>query len=262
MRRFGRRFRKRRRFGRRRSRFTRRVLRAELAVSSIKKSTFAEFTAQNMAQGDGTSRQLIIWSPFTSLVQGTGSFAFEGQTIYPRGLSIKGLLYNAGATVSNQVYVRFTYFWSRSQAAYPNGVVFAHLTTAAASPAQVAPNSNPQIFDDVTSAPNSQFVGTQFASRFDATNIKVIKSKTISFNPGGDINAVKPFKFFFRHPRRKLVFQNPGEQGLGTAPNYPLVGNYYLICQVFGQGGTSNISNTTICGMDMWAFTYFKDGPN
>lgn len=262
MRLFRRRFRKRRgsKYHHRRSRFARRVTRAVVTSGTIKKATFAEFTAENLAQGDGSSRQLIIWTPWSSLVQGTGDFDFLGEAIFPRGLSIKGLLYFS-ATTATDVFVRFTYFWSRAQAAYTNGAIFGHLTTSAASPTQAPPNSNPQIFDDISNITTTPFVGSQFASRFDTTNIKVISTKTIHFNPGGNDAAVKPFKFFIKHPRRLLKFQNPGEQALTSAPNYPLVGNYYLICQVFGQGGTSNISNSTIVSMDMWAFTYFKNGP-
>lgn len=253
--------RKRRRPRRKRfSRFTRRVLRAELAASSIKKVNIANYVAETMPQGDGTGRIAIALTPWSEITQGTSISQFEGNEIYPKGVSIKGLLYNAAAT-TNEVILRFTYFWSHTQAAYGSGVIFGSGTTAAANPAQTPPFANPSIFDSNANA-WSPFVADNYSTRFDPTNIKIIKSKTFVCNPGGVNNWVKPFKIYFRHPRRKLVYRDIAESTLGTTPNYPKSGQYYIIIQIFGQGGTSNISATSLASMDMQVYNYWKDGPN
>lgn len=263
MRRFRRSFRRRRRFGKRRSRFTRRVLRAEISTSSPKRTQVAYYNAETMPQGDGTGRVAIVLTPWSSLTQGTEVSQFEGTAIYPSGVSIRGQLYNANAT-SSVVYVRFLYFWSRASASYGSGTVWSSTTRANAGPTQVPPFSNPTVFDVTSTEINAwtPFVGDSFATRIDTTNVKVIKSHTVKCNLGGASDWVKEFKFFFRHPRRKLTFQNPGEGSLSTAPNYPINGNYYVMIQTFAQGGTSNISATSVASMDMTLYCHWKDGPN
>lgn len=255
LRRSSRRPRRRRRH--RRSTFRRRVLSAEISNAPGKKATFAQYLGQGLQQGDATSRELVILSPWSSLTQGTSDGQFEGNVIAPKGLSFRGTLYNAAAT---EVLVRFAYFWSRSQQSMGvGGQIYASTTTATTNPAAViAGNTNPQIFDDVGAAVN-KYVGSTYGSRFDNTNIKLIKTHSIILKPGGDTAASKQFKFFFRHPRRLLKFQNIGEQSLAVAPNYPMNGNYYVIIQIFGAGGAANIASTVLASMDLWAFTHWKD---
>lgn len=267
MKRFRRSFRRRRRFGKgRRSRFTKRVLRAEISTSSPKRVQVAYYNAETMPQGDGTGRVAIVLTPWSVLTQGTEVSQFEGTAIYPSGISIRGQLYNANATSSN-VFVRFVYFWSRASAAYGTGVVWSSTTRANAGPTQVPPFSNPTVFDVPATGTGSinawtPYVGDSAVTRFDTTNVRIIKSHVVKCNPGGTQNWVKQFKFFFRHPRRKLTYQNPGEGSLATAPNYPINGNYYLMIQTFAQGGTSNISNTSVASMDATFYCHWKDGPN
>lgn len=256
-RRFSRRARRRPRRFHRKSRFTRRVLRAEISNAPIKKATFGQLLGNTLVQGDATSRELYIFTPWSSLTQGPGDFQFEGNVIAPKGLGIKGLIYNAAAT---ECYVRFTYFWSRTVNSYAsNGTTYQSTTTATTNPAAASVGlANPQIFDDVSVAV-AKYVGSTYASRFDRTQVRVIKTKTIRHKPSGDTSNATPFKFFFKHPRRLLKWQNTGEQSLAAAPNYPMNGQYYLIIQTFGVGGASNIASTTLASFDMWCFTYWKD---
>jgi len=236
-------------------------MRAEVTNAAVKKEVFSQQTGENLAQGDGTGRQLIIWSPLTNLTQGDGVGDFNGRSIHPRGIQLKGSfgVPTGGAQEYTDVYARWTLFWSRSQADYGvGGTVLTSSTTAAAAPVQVPPFANPRIFDAITFV-YSPYVGDTFGSQFDTTNIKVLATKTIHINPGATLNGVKLFKIFMRFPKRRLTWNDPGEQGLTTAPNFPLNGNYYLILQVFGPPGTGNVSATTIAIMDLEAHVYWKD---
>lgn len=251
------RFRRRRgsKYRKRKSRFTRKVLRAEVANADTKKITVSSLLAANVLSGDATTRVLTIFSPFTSLVQGTGVINFSGRSINPIGIQVRG----AASTAAGGDYIlRWTLFWSRSQAAYPGGVVYGSTTRANAGPAQVPPFANPRIFDSVLIAASSPYVGDSFATQFDNTNIKVLKTKTIRINPGGANTVVRPFKFFLRFDRRRLTFNDPAEQSLTVAPNFPMSGNYYLIRQAFPIG-TANIASAALGVLDENIELYWKD---
>lgn len=261
LRRFSR-FRKRRsRYRHRKSRFTRRVQRAEVTNSAVKKALFTQFTGSNLAQGDATGRELIIWSPLTNLIQGTGVQNFIGRSIWPRGIQLRGSFTVPAAVEFQNAFARFTFFWSRSQADYFNGLaggLFNSTTRAAAGPTQVPPFANPRIFDDTTFA-YTPFVGTHFGTQFDNTNIKVLSTRTIAINSISTPNGVKLFKLWFRFPKRSITWNDPAESPLTSAPNFPLTGNYYIILQIFSSGGTGNISSTTQVIMDITGHIYWKD---
>lgn len=240
----------------RKSGFTKRVLRAELSNASTKKKLFINYLGTNLNQGDGTTRDLIIFSPLTNLVQGDGVVNFTGRSIYPKGIQLRGAV---SVPTTTSPMLRWTFFWSRSTADYGiGGTVFNSTTRAAAGPVQVPPFANPRVFDSVTVAA-SPFVGDSFATQFDNTNIKIIKTWTKVYNSGGAATPSIPFKKFIRFPKRRITFQDPAEQSLTSAPNFPMNGNYYLILQAFGVTGASNISATTIATIDLNATLYWKD---
>lgn len=250
--------RKRSRFHRKKSRFTRRVLRAEIANSNSKKQVFANFTA-NLAQGDGVSRVLTIFSPLTGLVQGTSVTNFTGNGIYPTGVRVRALVSNATSPGFQQFFIRWVFFWAKARANYgTNGTGFGNTTTVNTAPAQTSPNANPVIFDSLTGA-FSPFVGDTFATPFDTTKIKIITTKTWKVNHIGAGPGNDGYKTFFRFPKRKINFEDTAESPLTSAPNYPSYGNYYLAFQVFGAAGTANISSTAIGTMDLTAYVYWKD---
>lgn len=255
--RFRRRTGRRKRFTRK-SRFTKRVLRAELSNASTKKVAFAAFDGATLVQGDATGRVAQIYSPLTQIVQGTTEGQFEGNTIWPSHIRLRFSITDA-ASAASTFAIRFIWFWSRSQADYGiNGTQFTSGTRAALVPTQTPPNANPRVFDSLTSA-WSPFTGDDWGTYIDNTNVRVLKAKTIHFNTGGAVNGAHFYTLTFRFPRRKITFQNPGEGSLGTAPNYPLIGNYYLMRQVFANGGAANIATTTIGTMDGTYRVYWKD---
>ena len=243
---------------RRRSKFVKRVHRAEIINAPTKKATFISAVGNNVVSGDGTSRTLIAYTPLSDLVQGDAVSNFTGRSIYPTMLAIRGNFAVTAARNYSIVTIRWTLFWSRSQAYYTGGQVFGNTTRSNLAPAQTAPNANPRIFDSVTAA-YSPFVSDSFGTQYDNTNIRVIKTKTKVFNAGGAAIGAIPFKFVMRFPRRKLTWQNPAEQSLTTPPNLPLTGNYYLIQQAFGDNGTGNIATTVLGTMDIHANIYWKD---
>lgn len=250
-----RRFRKKSKYRRRKSRFTRKVLRAEIANADTKKITVSSLLAANVLSGDATTRVATLFTPFTNLVQGTGVINFSGRSINPIGLQIRG----AASTAAGGDYIlRWTLFWSRSQAAYPGGTVYGSTTRSNAGPAQVPPFANPRIFDSVLIAASSPFVGDSFATQFDNTNVKILQTKTIRINPGGANTVVRPFKFFLRFKHNKLTFNDPAEQSLTVAPNFPMTGNYYLMRQAFPIG-VANISSTPLGVLDENIALYWKD---
>jgi hypothetical protein len=250
----------RRRYRRRRSRFVRRVNRAEIINAATKKATFAQLSAENLAQGDGTGRQLIIYSPLTNLSQGDGVFQFNGRSIHPTGIQVRGnvSIPEGGAQEYTNAFIRFTLFWSRSQADYTNGQVFDSTTAASTGPTQVPPFSNPRIFDSVTTV-FAPYVADDFGTQFDNTNIKVLATRIINVNPGASLNGAHPFKFFMRFPKRRLTWNDPAEQSLATPPNFPKIGNYYFIIQAFGSAGAANIATTTVAILDLHGSVYWKD---
>lgn len=247
----------RRHFRRRRTRFQRRVLNAELKLGSTKKLLLYQNTANSLAQGDGTSRVLRIWTPWSYISQGTGDSNFAGNTIYPKGVSIKGLFY---ATTNEDVFVRYTYLWSRSSTAFTHQQ-FSSTTRAGLGPTQTQPYFNPQLFDELATVGYEPYVGLSYGSRFDTTQVKVIASKLIHLNAPGSGTPVKPYKVWFRHPRRKLKFQETAENPLNSFPNFPTYGNFYVVEQAFAQGGAANISSSTVVSQDIEIFVYWKDGP-
>lgn len=242
-------------YRRRKSRFTRRVLRAEIANADTKKITVSSLLAANVLSGDATTRVATLFTPFTSLVQGTGVINFSGRSINPSGIQIRG----AASTAAGGDYIlRWTLFWSRSQAAYPGGTVYGSTTRSNAGPAQVPPFANPRIWDSVLIAASSPFVGDSFATQFDPTNVTVLKTKVIRVNPGGANTVVKPFKFFMRFKPNRLTFNDPAEQSLTVAPNFPKTGNYYLMRQAFPIG-VANISSAVLGVLDESITLYWKD---
>lgn len=209
-----------------------------------------------MAQGDATGRQLVIWSPLSGLTQGSGTGQFEGNSIYPRGISIRANF--SVSTSFDSLLVRFIFFWSRSVAAYGTGQIFNSTTRANAGPVQVPPFANPRIFNGLTSL-WTPYVGDNWSTPFDVTNAKIIKVKSKLINKQSTNDGVTPVAIYFRFPKRRLVWQDPAEGSLSVAPNYPLIGNYYVAMQVFQNTGAANIASATVAVMDITGYTYFKD---
>ncbi|QDJ95274.1 capsid protein [Capybara virus 34_cap3_7672] len=256
--RFRRSFRRRPRYRKRKSRFVRAVQRAELKNSSSKKIVYATESGVSLAQGDGVSRTLLIQTPVSNIVQGTGKQNFVEDTISNVFVRVRAAIStNTTNAQFNQVFVRWTVFWSPSRASYlAAGSLFGNTTTSSANPAQVVPFANPTIFD--VASGSGLFVGTSFATPFDTTNIRIIATRTFSINSGGAANGMI-IKKFTLPIAKKIRFQDNGESPLTVTPNFPRNGQYYIIRQIFGNTGTSNIANTAIANIDATYTLYFKD---
>lgn len=253
-RRFSRRGAGRRRFHRRKPRFARRVMRAEIINQPTKRLIQTNTAAVSLHPGDGTTPELVIFSPLTNIVQGDTVGNFTGNVIFPKGIRIRALVTNAASPGFQQFYIRWTLFWSKARASYPvNGQLFGSTTTANTNPAQTSPNANPPIYDSA-----QPFVSIGFQDPYDVTKIKVIAKKTWNINKIGAGPGTSIFDTFLRFPKRRIVYEDTLESPLTSAPNYPLYGNYYLYYQVYSAAGTGTISSTQIGTMDVSMTMYFK----
>jgi len=254
---FGKR-RRRSKYRRRKSRFVRAVARAEVANSSKKKFTYAAQVGENLVQGDGTSRTLVIQTPVSNLVQGTGKVNFIEDTISNVYVRVRAIITTDTTNYQyGQLFIRWVVFWSPQRASYlTTGQVFGNTTRSNAGPTQTSPLANPNIFDITTNS--NPFVGSSFATPFDTTNIRIIATKVISVNPGGAANGVRIVKF--KLPiAKKVRYQDTQESPLTSTPNFPRNGNYYLMYQTFGPAGTANVANTILGQMDTYYTLYFSE---
>lgn len=252
------RFRRRSRRGGRRSfkRFARAITRAG---SEPKKIELVSEVGTNLAQGDGVSRVLGILNLPSNLVQGDTESDFSGNSVWLKGVGVK---FNASIPANpgfQKFFLRWTLFFSRSNAAgmTGTGALYANDTESDAGPIQVSPFVNPRIFD-TTDADPAPYVGLSYATQFDRTNIKVLKSKVFPINAGGASNGMNLKKFFFPI-KRVHQYQNPDNSAMTTTPNHGRFGSYYLIYQVFGPTGAANIANTVLGTMDWHVELYFRD---
>lgn len=196
-----------------------------------------------------------MFAPTQNLTQGTKKDQFVGDEIWIKGFSIRGQISNVIAIGYNSFHVRFTLVWSRTQGLFTGTSTFlGNNTTAQTNPTQVAPLTNPPLFDS-TALP---FVGDGYVVPFDTdNNLKVLASKDLIINPGGNSTSLKKFKIFFP-VRSKYHYQDVGEDaGLTTAPNYGKWGTYYIVRQVIGNAGS--VANTQLGLMDYQSSVYFRD---
>lgn len=209
-------------------------------------------------QGDGTSRTLVIQSPVSNLVQGTGKVNFIEDTIQNVYVRVRAAISTDTTNAQfNDLWIRWTVFWSPERASYlAQGQVFGNTTRSNAGPTQTSPLANPRIFDITTNS--NPFVGSSYATPFDTTNIRIIATKMVHINGGGAANGTRVLKF--KLPiAKKIRFQDTAEAPLTATPNYPKNGNYYIIYQVFGPAGTANVSNLTRAQIDSVYTIYFSD---
>jgi len=257
---FVRRKRRHTRFGKklmfRRKRFARRVRSVILKSAEPKRMNIVTSDGITLADGDGTSRVILVQNIPSNLIQGIERDQFIGDQVYLKGVAIHGQIAN---DTTNWAYGSFTVRWTllfhRINAAgmTGSGVLYGNTTTDAAVPTQVPPFSNPAFFD-ATSA--IRFTGDGYVENFDTTNTKVIGVKTVVVNPGGSASAVKHFKHFFPI-RSKFQYIDPLETGLTSAPNHGKYGSYYLIRQVISK--VNSVSSTVVGSMDIRIQLYFKD---
>ena len=255
---FGKRRFRRSKYRKRPSRFARAVRRAEVTNSSKKKFSYAAQVGENLVQGDGTSRTLVIQTPVSNIVQGTGKVNFIEDTISNVYVRVRAIIsLDTTNAEFDSLWVRWTVFWSPERASYlSTGQVFGNTTRSNAGPTQTSPLANPRIFDITTNS--NPFVGSSFATPFDTTNIKIIATKLVHVNPGGAAHGPRVLKF--KLPiAKKIRFQDTQESALTSTPNFPRNGNYYIMYQTFGPCGTANVASTTLAQMDSYYTLYFSD---
>lgn len=263
MRRFRRRrFRRRRRnvggFARVSKRFVRRIRRAELRNAETKKLDIFTGTA-SFTNGDGIQSVVVIQNIPSNLTQGVQSDQFIGNKVFLRGVRIMGQFSCTGAGTANSdvgYLVRYTLVWSRFNAANMTGAggVYNSTTTALVQPAQVAPLSNPPLFETTG---NVSWTGLFNVYPFDRTNVKVIKSVTIRVNFGGSDTAIKKINLWFPI-NKNFQFGDPLEGDLSTAPNHGKYGSFYLVRQTKGLLST-DLSTTEYGTGEYRTVLYFKD---
>lgn len=244
-----------RRTGRSFKRFAKAIARAG---TEPKYDIIAQQLGDSLAQGDGTSRTLGIMNLTSNLIQGDENDQFQGNSVWLKGVGIKFNISPNADPGFGGLSVRWTLFFSRTNATnmLGSGAVYASTTTSSANPTQASPFANPRIFETV--ATPSMFVGDSYATHFDRTNIKVIKTKMFKINNGGSGINANCKKFFF--PIHRIFhYQNPDNTTLTSAPNHGRFGSYYLIYEVFQEAGTANISNAVLGTMDWEVRLYFRD---
>lgn len=257
--RFRRRFRNARRkktFGRRRrskKSFNRRVAFA----SEPKSMEYAVLNDQTLATGDATSRVALIWTPICNLRQGIQKDQFLGSSIFARGVSVRAAFSNN--TDFQGLKVRMIMFSSRMRSSNMEtvGATMTSATTPDTVPTQAADSGflNPPIFSYSTNP--ERYVGVNGADKFDTTNIKIMKVKTASINPGGAGGMPNIVKWWFPINRR-IVFDDPAEADLSATAPHGKHGDIYILMQVFGPLA-SDIGTATTVRFDMKHELYFRD---
>nr|QJB18695.1 MAG: capsid protein [Genomoviridae sp.] len=235
-------------------RFAKRVRQVILRNNEPKQKRIITGDGTTLFEGDGTFRTIQVFAPLQNLVQGTKKDQFVGDEIWVKGFGIHGQISNA--ITSDSFRVRWTLVWHRLQNNFTGvGVQYNSTTTDTTNPTATAPLSNPAFFD-VNSA--LKFTGDGYVERFDSDNqLKVLASKDIVVNPGGNTTALKKFKFFFP-VRAKYHYQDSGEDlALTTAPNYGKWGGYYIVRQVIALANSVNVQ--VVGTMDYQVIAYFRD---
>jgi len=252
-----------RRFGRRRRgpRSFKRLARAVArSGSEPKKMLIAQSGGNNLAVGDATSRVLTIMNIPSNLVQGTQNDQFLGNSVYLRGVGVKFHIFTTTADIT----IRWVLFKARQNAVamLGAGAVYSSTTTTNTGPTQTANTDfrNPPIFDEGTGGgAYLPFVGQGVLSRFDTTNIKVLKVKTYKLHHGKDTDNSHIMKKFFLPIKREFHFIDPENTGLTSSPNHGKYGSYYLTFQAFNASGSGSISSTAIGVIDYRVDLYFRD---
>lgn len=259
--------RKRRRFRRSRKgrflrfvkkRFARKVRSVILRTTEPKRLDISTQLGIDQQQGDSTSRVVNVKNLSSNLTQGVQRDQFIGDKVYLKGIAIRG---QASVDVGNGgfqgYYIRWTIVWSRFMAngMTGNGATYNSTTTATVQPAQTNPQTNPHFFEGTGA---QIYVGEGFALPFDNTACKVIASKTLKVNAGGNGYGCNKFKFFLPI-RANFQYLDPNEGDLSTAPNAGRYGNYYLVTQVIMQASPAGYADNNIGLRDERITIYFKD---
>jgi len=238
-----------------RRRFAKRVKQVILRTNEAKNKKVSTGDGIVLQEGNGTSRNVYILSPLTSIIQGTRDDNFIGDSIWVKGVALRGQI--SSVNPYTQFHVRFTLIWSRLQNDYSSSFVrYDNTTTSSANPTALAPLSNIPLFDS-TGLP---FVGDGYVIPFDThNNIKVLGSKTIHVDAHGGPTSVafKKFKIWFPIKKRFQYIDVGEDSSLGSAPNYGKYGNYYIIRQTIALA--NSVSSTQVGTMDQQVDVYFKD---
>lgn len=247
---------KKRSFGRRRrskKSFNRRVAFA----SEPKSMEYAVLNDQTLATGDATSRVALIWTPICNLRQGIQKDQYLGSSIFARGVSVRAAFSNN--TDFQGLKVRMIMFRSRMRSSNMEtvGATMTSATTPDTVPTQAADSGflNPPIFSYSTNP--ERYVGVNGADKFDTTNIKIMKVKTASINPGGAGGMPNIVKWWFPINQR-IVFDDPAEGDLSATAPHGKWGDIYILMQVFGPLA-SDIGTATTVRFDMKHELYFRD---
>jgi len=237
-------------------RFAKRVRAVILRTNEPKTKKVFSTDGTALADGDGTSRTVLVLAPLQNLIQGTHDDNFIGDSIWCKGFAIRGQI--SSANTFQQFYVRWTLVWSRLQNNFSGtGASYLSTTTSSANPTAAVPLANPPLFDTAGANP-LPFTGDGFVIPFDTrNNLKVLASKTILVNSSGNNIGIKKFKIFFRINSKFQYIDSGEDLGLGSAPNYGKYGNYYIVRQVVSLA--NNVSSTTVGTMDYQLDVYFKD---
>lgn len=240
----------------RKKRFARRVKSVILRTTEPKKIDITVSDGISLVEGDGTTRVITVQNLPSNLTQGVQKDQFIGDSIYLKGVAIRG---QASIDIGNGgfqgFYIRWALIWSRANASSMTGggAIYNSTTTAAVQPAQTIPQYNPTFFE---ATGVTGFTGDGFMEQFDTTNCKVIGIYTKYVNPGGNGKGIQKIKHFFPI-RTRYQFQDPNEGDLSTAPNYGKYGSYYLIRQVIAS---ANSNATAVQGaLDLKVTLHFKD---
>jgi len=242
-------------FGRRRSKksFNRRVAFA----SEPKSMEYCVLNDQTLATGDATSKVGIIWTPICNLRQGIQKDQFLGSSIFARGVSVRAAF--ANNTDFQGLKVRMIMFRSRMRSSNMEtvGATMTSATTPDTVPTQTADTGflNPPIFSYSTNP--ERYVGVNGADKFDTTNIKIMKVKHATINPGGAGGMPNIVKWWFPINKR-IVFDDPAEADLSATAPHGKWGDIYLFMQVFGPLA-SDIGTATTVRFDMKQELYFRD---
>lgn len=234
------RFRKRRRRFRRRRprRFTRVVRRIVRTTLEPKRLVISDATV-NFSEADINGSILNIKNITSNVIQGTEDDQVAGNRYFVDSVSIRGQAENLSNYV--RVYIRYTLVFSRTNAGAMtgNGATYSVNTTSTTNPTQTTPLLNPVLFRSASSG--VAYPGIGFLYPFDTTNLKVLKSRTVKINPGGNISAIGHWALNFKIKR---IFQmtDPTQTGLTSAPNHGKYGSYYLIRQTI-QSGTGIVTD-------------------
>lgn len=245
---------------RRRMPFRAKVKHALLSLVEPRSNTdpFADAT---YTAGDGTTKVLYITAPISNLATGDNDHNIQGNTIWLKGLKIRGRVRNDEP--ARAIKMDIWCIKTRQFADLPNSVTtYGSTTTFNTNPTQAAGNENNiRQFDIISGTEPNVFVGDNTGmSKFDTDYVTVLGKRTVYFT-ANVTPELEDFKEFGLYIPLNTMWSYDKDQDTSAADQLRSIKNYnYYVCwQVYTSDTASNIAIGNSVTAYMEITTYFKD---